>query len=67
MENEPMIASWLEDKSDNDIDNDKQFTFRHVCPYNIKRYTLCTMLKTVMVHQEKTIQIIPEKTFSDVV
>ena len=22
---------------DNDNDNDKQFIFRHVCPYNIKR------------------------------
>ena len=33
-------------------DNNKQFIFRHVCPYNIKRYTLYTMLKTVMVHQE---------------
>ena len=38
-----------------DNDNDKQFIFRHECPYNITRYTLCTnaVLKTIMVHQEK--------------
>ena len=24
------------DAHDNDNDNDKQFIFRHVCPYNIK-------------------------------
>ena len=43
-------------------DNDKQFIFRHVCPYSIKKIycnnTLCTILKTVMMHQEKTIQIL---------
>ena len=38
-----------------DNDDGKQFIFRHVCPYNIKRsrYSLRTMLKTVLVHQEK--------------
>ena len=32
-----MIQSELFAIIDNDNDNDKQFIFRHVCPYNIKR------------------------------
>ena len=36
-----------------DNDNDKQFIFRHVCPYNIKKIYIIYNVKTVTVHQEK--------------
>ena len=42
----------------NDNDNDKQFIFRDVCPYNVKKIYTMYNVKTVMVHHEKSIQIL---------